>query len=90
MILSRCTSILDEKGRTTKFTNFDRLQIVKDVIENMAGNGLRTIALAYRDFPADSPPDWEQENGVVSNLTCIGITGIEDPVRPEVCVVFLV
>uniref|UniRef100_H2Z414 Cation-transporting P-type ATPase C-terminal domain-containing protein n=1 Tax=Ciona savignyi TaxID=51511 RepID=H2Z414_CIOSA len=58
--------------------------MVKDVIENMAGNGLRTIALAYRDFPADSPPDWEQENSVVSNLTCVGITGIEDPVRPEV------
>uniref|UniRef100_H2Z407 Calcium-transporting ATPase n=1 Tax=Ciona savignyi TaxID=51511 RepID=H2Z407_CIOSA len=84
IVLKKCTSILDQSGESIKFTVADRNQMVKDVIENMAGNGLRTIALAYRDFPADSPPDWEQENSVVSNLTCVGITGIEDPVRPEV------
>ena len=75
---------MDANGKVMRFTAYDRTQIVKDVIEIMAGNGLRTIAMAYKDFPADSPPDWDQENVVVSNLTCVGITGIEDPVRPEV------
>ena len=56
--------------------------MIREVIEKMAGNGLRTICLAYRDFP--EAPDWEQESQVVSNLTCIAITGIQDPVRPEV------
>ena len=73
-----------------RFSSHDRTQIVKDVIEDMAGNGLRTIALAYKDFPASPEPDWEQENTVVSNLTCICITGIEDPVRAEVCSQFVV
>ena len=28
--------------------------------------------------------DWENEEDVVSNLTCVCVVGIEDPVRPEV------
>lgn len=28
---------------------------------------------------------WDNEDKVVSNLTLVGIVGIEDPVRPEVC-----
>ena len=28
--------------------------------------------------------DWEDEDSVVQNLTCILITGIQDPVRDEV------
>jgi len=30
-------------------------------------------------------PQWEDEDDVVSQLTCIAVVGIEDPVRPEVC-----
>lgn len=28
--------------------------------------------------------DWEDEENLIGRLTCIAITGIEDPVRPEV------
>jgi len=31
-----------------------------------------------------SEPDWDKEDDVVCDLTCICIVGIEDPVRPEV------
>jgi len=31
-----------------------------------------------------SEPDWDREDDVVRDLTCICIVGIEDPVRPEV------
>jgi len=34
---------------------------------------------------AESEPDWENEGEILSHLTCIGVVGIEDPVRPEVC-----
>ena len=45
-----------------------------------------------RDFPAlrggegeiASFTDWDDEEAVVADLTCIGIVGIQDPVRPEV------
>jgi len=78
-------NILDSSGEPIEFNVAFRNQIIRDVIENMASDGLRTIALAYRDFPADTPPEsWDYENVVVNKLTCICIAGIEDPVRPEV------
>lgn len=52
----------------------------------MASEGLRTICLAYRDFPvSDGEPDWDNEAHILTGLTCIAVVGIEDPVRPEVC-----
>lgn len=51
----------------------------------MACDGLRTICVAYKDFPAEAgEPDWDAENDVLNDLTCIAVVGIEDPVRPEV------
>ena len=29
-------------------------------------------------------PNWDDEERILDGLTCIGIFGIEDPVRPEV------
>lgn len=58
---------------------------MKKVIEPMASEGLRTICLAYRDFPvSDGEPDWDNEADILTGLTCICVVGIEDPVRPEV------
>jgi len=31
-----------------------------------------------------SEPDWDREDEIVSQLVCIAVVGIEDPVRPEV------
>lgn len=50
----------------------------------MACDGLRTICVAYRDFPSSPEPDWDNENDILNELTCICVVGIEDPVRPEV------
>lgn len=59
--------------------------MVKKVIEPMACDGLRTICVAYRDFPAEAgEPNWDNENDILNELTCIAVVGIEDPVRPEV------
>ena len=38
------------------------------------------------DELAMAEPCWDDENSIVSNLTCICVVGIEDPVRPEVSV----
>lgn len=50
----------------------------------MACEGLRTICIAYRDLLCNPEPDWENEAEIVTELTCITVVGIEDPVRPEV------
>ncbi|XP_036154976.1 plasma membrane calcium-transporting ATPase 1 isoform X3 [Myotis myotis] len=85
IILKKCFKILSANGEAKVFRPRDRDDIIKTVIEPMASEGLRTICLAFRDFPAGEPePDWDNENDIVTGLTCIAVVGIEDPVRPEV------
>jgi len=38
----------------------------------------------FTSFIHTGLPDWEDEDEIVSDLTCLAIVGIEDPVRPEV------
>lgn len=81
----RCSKILTASGEAKAFKPQDRDNLVKKVVEPMASEGLRTICLAYKDFPAtDGEPEWDNEAHILSGLTCIAVVGIEDPVRPEV------
>uniref|UniRef100_A0ABI7VRR5 Calcium-transporting ATPase n=1 Tax=Felis catus TaxID=9685 RepID=A0ABI7VRR5_FELCA len=84
ILLKKCTNILNSNGEPRGFRPRDRDDMVKKIIEPMACDGLRTICIAYRDFSAAQEPDWDNENEVVGDLTCIAVVGIEDPVRPEV------
>uniref|UniRef100_A0A668A6K6 Calcium-transporting ATPase n=1 Tax=Myripristis murdjan TaxID=586833 RepID=A0A668A6K6_9TELE len=85
ILLKKCYKILTANGETKVFRPRDRDDMVKKVIESMASEGLRTICLAYRDFPAsEGEPDWDNENDILTGLTCICVVGIEDPVRTEV------
>lgn len=85
LFTARCYKILTANGESKVFRPRDRDDMVKKVIEPMASEGLRTICLAYRDFaPSEGEPDWDNENDILSGLTCICVVGIEDPVRPEV------
>ncbi|XP_043423908.1 plasma membrane calcium-transporting ATPase 4 isoform X7 [Leopardus geoffroyi] len=83
IILRKCNRILDKKGEVVPFKNKDRDEIVRTVIEPMACEGLRTICIAYRDFNDGEPP-WDNESEILTELTCVAVVGIEDPVRPEV------
>lgn len=83
ILLRKCNRILDKKGEAVPFKNKDRDEMVRTVIEPMASDGLRTICIAYRDF-SDVEPPWDNENEILTELTCIAVVGIEDPVRPEV------
>ncbi|XP_074644594.1 plasma membrane calcium-transporting ATPase 2-like isoform X2 [Tubulanus polymorphus] len=106
IVLKKCSFILGPDGRPRPFTHHHLEDMIQNVIEPMASDGLRTICLAYKDFvkvekgsnpPEDEEgpsapnqvhfefePNWEEEDNIVCNLTCICVTGIEDPVRPEV------
>ncbi|XP_035513348.1 plasma membrane calcium-transporting ATPase 3b, partial [Morone saxatilis] len=84
IMLKKCSYILDANGEPRSFRPRDRDEMVKQVIEPMACEGLRTICIAYRDLPSNPEPDWENEAEIVTELTCITVVGIEDPVRPEV------
>ncbi|KAM4020745.1 plasma membrane calcium-transporting ATPase 3 isoform 2-T2 [Anomaloglossus baeobatrachus] len=84
IILKKCSNMLNGAGDLRTFRPRDRDEMVKKVIEPMACDGLRTICVAYRDFQGVPEPEWENENEIVGDLTCIAVVGIEDPVRPEV------
>uniref|UniRef100_A0A8C9VZ72 Calcium-transporting ATPase n=1 Tax=Scleropages formosus TaxID=113540 RepID=A0A8C9VZ72_SCLFO len=84
IVLKKCAFILDAGGEPRSFRPRDRDEMVKKVIEPMACDGLRTICIAFRDLSANPEPDWDNEAEIVTELTCIAVVGIEDPVRPEV------
>ncbi|KAL7843484.1 hypothetical protein AOLI_G00249960 [Acnodon oligacanthus] len=83
IILRKCSHILDAAGQPRVFKPKDRDEMVRKVIEPMACDGLRTICVAKRDFIGDEP-NWDNEADILTDLTCICVVGIEDPVRPEV------
>jgi len=85
ILLGLCTKIIGNEGEMLEFSPDDINDVIDNVIKPMASNGLRTIGLGYRDFPADEgEPNWEAEDTIFHDLICLGVVGIEDPVRPEV------
>ena len=50
IIMSKCSFIMGDNGRLDKFTRQARDRCIREVIEPMARDGLRTISVAYRDF----------------------------------------
>ncbi|XP_062712698.1 plasma membrane calcium-transporting ATPase 1 isoform X6 [Aedes albopictus] len=94
IVLKKCSFIYGQDGVLEKFTRDMQERLLHQVIEPMACDGLRTICIAFRDFVPgkaeinqvhiDSEPNWDDEDNIVSNLTCLCVVGIEDPVRPEV------
>ncbi|XP_074592985.1 plasma membrane calcium-transporting ATPase 2-like isoform X6 [Brevipalpus obovatus] len=95
IVMKRCMFLYGRDGRIERFNKEDQDKLIKSVIEPMACDGLRTISIAYKDYVKRKPrtssevqfeaePNWEDEDFIVSRLTCLCILGIEDPVRPEV------
>ena len=80
VVLSRCTSYLED-GEAKPMTEEKRAEIMA-ANKAMADKALRVLAAAKRDWaakPENNAPEFlEQE------LCFIGLTGMIDPVRPEV------
>mmetsp|Transcript_19164 Transcript_19164/g.31364 ORF Transcript_19164/g.31364 Transcript_19164/m.31364 type:complete len:1035 (+) Transcript_19164:346-3450(+) len=80
-VLGLCTNVLDERGDVHSMPDAQKTELMA-LIDRMASQGLRTLCLAYRDFTEDGEADWEV--APETELTCVGLVGIKDPVRPEV------
>ena len=79
-VLKNCTHMFKEGG-VRIMTESDRLEILRRNKE-MADQALRVLLAAYREYdelPSDTSPE-ELEH----DLIYIGMTGMIDPVRPEV------
>ncbi len=80
-LLKCCTHYLDQDGKTVKLTEEYKAQILSQNKE-MANKALRVLALAKRDHQAE-PSDFAP-TALEKELCFIGLTGMIDPVRPEV------
>lgn len=81
-ILFLCKSILINQQTLTLTENLRKE--LSSVIDNMARDGLRVLALAFRDIDNKVNLDTLTNEDVERELTFIGITAMYDPPKPEV------
>lgn len=84
-ILNRSIASIDSQGNRIPMGDAEREKLM-DVLTEMASRGLRTLCLAYKDYPANDPsrPADFFEKPDETELTAMCIVGIKDPVRKEV------
>ncbi|CAA7265392.1 unnamed protein product [Cyclocybe aegerita] len=86
-VLERCTSVI-VNGKTIPLTSALKASLLKSTVA-YGSNGLRTLALAYRDvqdidsthYLSESSKDYARFE---QNLTFVSLVGMLDPPRPEV------
>jgi Ca2+-transporting ATPase len=76
-VLDRCASALRADGTTEPLDS----AAAHAAVESMAAHGLRVLALARKEFPADAATLRHED--VASGLTFLGLQGMIDPPRPE-------
>ena len=81
-VLKRCAYYLSETGEVLPMTDEMRAYILSEN-KRMADKALRVLAGAYRDFD-EKPVDCSAE-ALENDLIYLGLVGMIDPVRPEVC-----
>lgn len=84
-VLGRCVAFIDSTGARVPINDQKRVELM-DTITEMASRGLRTLCLAYTDFPTVDPSRRADffEKPHEQDLTAMCIVGIKDPVRKEV------
>jgi len=79
-VLVQLSSSLRSDGRTEALGDEGRARIL-GIVRDMAADGLRVLALAYRELPPGGNPTTEE---VEEDLTFVGVVGMMDPPRAEV------
>jgi P-type Ca2+ transporter type 2B len=93
VVLGRCSKFLSSDAVAVDMTE-DARKEANDIALTYARRGMRCLALAYRDVPEgyalDTPhstiknSDGTEAMEIETELTSIGLVGIEDPLRKEV------
>jgi P-type Ca2+ transporter type 2C len=87
IILKRCKFVLDPTGTAVNPLNQEQFNQISKIITKWAGDGLRTIGLAFKNMD-QAITTLDTDNGVPEpdndNLIWVGLVGIKDPVRKEV------
>lgn len=95
MIFKYCVKTFDSEGNVTELTEYDRMILMHDiVIDQIAKNGYKPIALAYKDIPMEDylkqssalhfVKDSAKVDVTENEFTLLAILGINDEIRTEV------
>jgi P-type Ca2+ transporter type 2C len=83
VVVNICTKALDGDGITiTELDKYSRAAIIEQV-DDMAGRGLRTLLLCYRDVEHAKDDEVFWKEAPERDLIFLGVVGIKDPIRPE-------
>ncbi|KAI1321773.1 hypothetical protein EDD11_000049 [Mortierella claussenii] len=83
IVLNLCTHYIDSEGRS-KILDPGAHAKFDQIISQYADKALRTIALSCRDVSSSEYKKFNNEEAPNAKLTCLGIVGIKDPLRPGV------
>ena len=89
-ILAICSEYLGEDGTAVEMRDEDRENIM-NAMDRMTRTGLRCLGIAYKEYRREDCP-WtpdgktlvEDDDKMFEDMVWIAVTGIKDPVRPEV------
>ncbi|KAF8822135.1 plasma membrane-type Ca(2+)-ATPase A1 PMCAA1, partial [Cardiosporidium cionae] len=84
IVLRLCTKRYEIGSTAVTFEKDDISLIEKNVITHFASEALRTICIAYKDIDCNTFKPANEEEEIETDLICLGIAGIRDPVRKEV------
>ncbi|KAL3470851.1 hypothetical protein BJX99DRAFT_263871 [Aspergillus californicus] len=97
IMVGKCSSRVDSASDSLSvaMTTAQDKQEFLDTIESYATKSLRTIGLVYKDFatpswpPAEAirpqdEPESAKFDSIFTDMTWLGVMGIQDPLRPEV------
>jgi magnesium-transporting ATPase (P-type) len=78
-VLSTCTQIVVDNG--IEVLTKERLNDVENKIREFASEGLRVIAVAYKELP---PQNESLNEKIERDMILVGLAAMKDPPRPEV------
>lgn len=79
VVLAMCTKYFSADGDIKELDSKAREKFL-DLLSSMSERSLRSICLAVKG--SDDDRDWSSEE--TPELICVGIVGIQDPLRPEI------
>jgi Ca2+-transporting ATPase len=81
VLLTRCS--LEHVGDASQALSAARRSEILKANDDLAGQALRTLAIAYRDLPADTLTHEDANERVEHDLVFAGLVGMIDPPRDE-------
>ncbi|KAJ5068059.1 calcium-transporting atpase [Anaeramoeba ignava] len=80
VILERCSHYLDQNGNQHQLTE-EKNQEIQNLIENMTNLGLRTLALAYKEWDKISNENLDEADDFEKDLVFFSVLGLSFPIR---------